>query len=202
MATDFMKMPPEILVDLINLTNGTSLRTADISYGPVTTQVSGNRNTGVTISATPGSIYQGTRDLTYNRVSFAQVIGDRNRVFERGEAMFVSHLIPKINIAYALNLQPEDYMNDPLPLPDGGAYTNNKPFTLRARPGSYVWVGQVELTLRGNKIPLNALWPVNVLDGFRLDVDTLWSSNILNGFYLKSDAPPATASVLTRSISN
>lgn len=185
MATDFTKMPPEILVDLINLTNGISLRVPDITYSSVTKLTSGNRNSGVTIFATPGSIYSGSRDLTYNRVSFQQIVGTRNIFFERGSAKFVAHLLPQINLAYAINLQPEDYYNDPLPEPDGNVNAGDKAFKLRARPGSYVWMGEIELILRGNQIPLRSLWGINLLSGFNLpgeDLEDTFEVNTLSGF--------------------
>lgn len=187
MATDFTKMPPEILVDLINLTNAISLRTPDITYSSVSKLAAGNRNSGVTIFATPGSIYSGSRDLTYNRVSFQQVVGTRSVAFDRGSATFVSHLLPQINLAYAINLQPEDYYNDPLPTPTGSDYASNATFKLRARPGSYVWIGEIELTLRGNQIPLRSLWGVNFISGFSLpeqDLEDTLQVNLLSGFNL------------------
>lgn len=173
MATDFTQMPPQILVELINITNGISLTLSDIDYGPVTAILSGNRNTAITVTAKPGSPYTGTRDLTYNRVNLADVPGVRSVVFDRGSANFVSQLIPQINMAYALNLQPEDYYNDRLPSADPGPYTSDKKFFLRARPESYVWRNQVELTLRGNKQYLPSIFSVDKLSGFSLPVEDL-----------------------------
>ncbi len=185
MATDFTKMPPQILVELINLTNGISLRVSDITYGPVSAVASGNRNSGITIFAAPNTLYEGSRDLTYNRIRLSDIIGNRSVVFDRNGATFVSHLIPQINAAYALNLQPEDYYNDPLPPPDSGEFTSDKRFLLRARPGSYVWIHSTEFVLRGNKIPLRSIWGVNVLGGFEYegtDLSDTISVKALSGF--------------------
>lgn len=192
MATDFTKAPLEILVDLINYTNGCALTTADISFSACSALSAGSRNTGVTITARPNSVYSGTRDLSYNRVDMATIPGLRSTEFEIGTAVSMKDLIPQINTAYRLNMQPEDYYDDLLPgLDDGGS----RKFTLRARPGSYIYRNTLELTIRGDKLPLADHMTNYILNGFTLNTDpSLGNNQVLDGFYYVPATVTATAS--------
>ncbi len=182
MATDFTKLPLDILVDLINFTDGCALSSSDITFSPPTALVSGNRNTGVTVTATPSSPYSGSRDLTYNRVDLASVPGERSTTFSFNGAVTMSDLIPQINAAYLINLQPEDYYNDLLPnLSDPSLSSFN--FALRAKPGSYIWRNQLILTGQGNLVIIGNVITQNLLNGFILPevAAQLQSNQTLNG---------------------
>lgn len=165
MATDFTKLPLDIIVDLINSTNATSLTKANLTFGAVSVLGSGNKNTGVTITAVAGSGYTGTRDLTYDRIDLATVPGSRSTEFALGTATMAVDIIPAINAAYQLNLQPEDYENDALPTFDGATPHDKKPFILRAKAGSYIFRNQVSLLIDGNDIDLATLITTTELNG-------------------------------------
>jgi hypothetical protein len=185
MATDFTKAPLEILVDLINFANGSALTLADISFSPATALLVGNRNTGITIKARPSSVYSGSRDLTYNRVDMATIPGQRSKQFNIEGAQSIKDLIPQINAAYRLNLLPEDYFDDPLPVIDPTA-TVPYNFALRAKPGSYIYRGLLTLTSLGDTILIAEFLTQNILNGFYLPVDpekALSGEEVLNGFY-------------------
>lgn len=164
-VTDFTQLPLDIMCALINATNATSLTKNDITFGAISVQASGNKNTGVTITAKAGSGYTGTRDLTYDRVDLATIPGTRSNEFALGSATKAIDLIPAINAAYQLNLQPEDYENDDLPTFDGVDPQEKKPFTLRAKAGSYIFRGSVNLLIDGNDVDLAQLITVTELDG-------------------------------------
>jgi hypothetical protein len=183
MATDFTKMPLEIITDLINFTNGCALSPADILYGPVKVLTSGNRNTGVTITAVPSSPYSGTRDLSYNRVDMAIIPGLRSTAFDLTGCKTMKDVVPKINEAYRINLQPEDYYDDILPdLNDPTLNDHN--FVLRAKPASYVYIGMLVLSGIGGKTIISDYLTQNLLSGFVLPDyhETLYGDKILNGF--------------------
>lgn len=200
MATDFTKMPLEIVTDLIDLTNDIGLiEPTDITFGPVSELLNASRNTSVTIYATPGSRYTGLRDLTYNRVDMSDIPRGRSTEFDNKEAQYISQLIPDINTAYSINLQPEDYINEPLPsVPVNTQYYSGRLFTLKAAPDSYVWRGKLNLSLKGNKFDLGSLLKIDLLSGFDLtqtNLNDILTVNVLGGF----DYYPPTLSDTTQS---
>ena len=192
MATDLTRMPLPILVDLINDTNGISLTLTDITFSAPVSVNAGVRNTGLRITATPNSKYSDYQDVTYARISLAAMPGIRSRDFLKYQAVSAADLIPFINAAYLVNLQPEDYYDDPLPDISALASGESTTFTLRARPGSFVWIGSVDLQIFTTVGDLGVILNDNVLDGFVLqnvpagNLDNLLNDNILDGFVLPS----------------
>lgn len=166
MATDLTKLPLEILVDLINETNGTALTVDDIDFGQPFLQLNGSRNTGITITAKPDSLeYSGYRDITYDRINLGAIPGNRIRDFARGNAVTSKDLIPTINAAYQLNLRPEDYFDEILPT-FGTEPGETHPFKLRAKPASLIYTGELEITMYANVENLNLAIDTAGLYGF------------------------------------
>jgi hypothetical protein len=190
MATDFTKMPLEILVDLINQTNGCALTTADVSFSAPTVLTNASRNTGMLITATPGSPYSGSRNVTYNRVDMGMIPGLRSTEFTMDPSWRYMHeVVPTINAAYNLNLQPEDYYDDVLP-DFSDSTLNNHNFLLRAKPGSYVYINMLVLTAVGGKTLISDYLTQNLLSGFILPtISQLSGDNLLNGFAFPSPPP-------------
>lgn len=165
MATDFTKPALQILVDLINATNGTSLTLTDIDFSACAATGGGNRNTGVTITAKPNTGYTGHRDLTYDRVDLASIPGSRSKVFQLGSAVSAKDLLPALNAAYGLNLTTDDIIDDPMPTFTGGDPAEQEPFTLRAKATSYIYRGSVVLTMDANDVDLQNLITTTELNG-------------------------------------
>jgi hypothetical protein len=190
MATDLTKAPLEILVDLINDTNGCALTTSDITFGPPSSIPNGARNTGLRITATASSVYSGSRDVTYDRIDMASIPGLRSTVFVLDGAKTIRDLIPKINNAYMLNLQPEDYYDDVLPVFEMGSDTVYH-FTLRAKPASYIYRNWLVLTGGDNKLVIGDVIAQDLLSGFILPeiTEELESTEILNGFFFHATPP-------------
>lgn len=170
MATDFTKSANEILIDLINTTNSTALVPASVTFGPVAPTVSGNKNTGVKITAVNGSGYKGERDLTYDRVDIATVPGSRSTTFQKGDALKISDLIPEINTAYGLNLTADDYVDADLPVFAGTDPAEVHTVNLVAKAGSYIFTGTLELTVDGNDVDLATIITITELDGLHYPV--------------------------------
>ena len=163
-VTDFTQLPPQILIQLINFDNGTSLTPDAVTFG-LPAVSGGVRNTKLTVTAAPGSFYTGSVDILYNRVDLATVPGVRSTVFTVATATKISDLIPQINAAYQLNLQPEDFIDGPLP-----AFTNNIPneqksFDLIAGPNSLIYVGRATLSISRGLIDLSTIITNLVLNG-------------------------------------
>jgi len=188
MATDLTKMPLEILVDLINATNGCALTTADVVFGPPSVLLNGSRNTGLRITATPSSTYSGSRDVSYDRIDMGAIPGSRSVTFDLEGARTIRDLVPKLNAAYHLNLQPEDYYDDELPAAvDLSA--GNYHFVIRAKPSSYIYRNWLVLSGVGDRIVLGDEITQNVLNGFIMPdmIETLEGEAILKGFYFPAD---------------
>jgi len=202
MATDLTRMPLPILVDLINDTNGIDLALSDITFSAPVPVSAGLRNTAIRITATPDSKYSDYQDLTYARLSLSAMPGIRSRDFLKYQAVTAVDLIPFINAAYLVNLQPEDYYDDPLP--DVGALQpgESATFTLRARPGSFVWIGTVDLEVFAAVGDLGSILDENVLNGFVLqnapapNLADVLSDNVLDGFSLEPHVTQDLATLL------
>jgi hypothetical protein len=190
MATDLTKAPLEILVDLINDTNGCALTTSDITFGPPSALLNSARNTSLRITATPSSVYSGSRDVTYDRIDMATIPGLRSTGFDLGTARTIRDLIPMINNAYLLNLQPEDYYDDILPNFGQGADVSYH-FTLRAKPASYIYRNWLVLSGNGNRLVIGDVITQNLLSGFILPEmsQELEGTEILNGFFFPATDP-------------
>lgn len=170
MATDFTKSASQILIDLINESNATSLTVADVTFSAPVVEASGTRNTGITITAVANSGYTGFRDLTYDRVDLAAVPGSRSNVFHLGSAATAWDLLPAINAAYGINLTSDDVENDPMPAFSGTDPQEAEPFTLRAKAGSLVYRGSVLLSIDGNDVDLATLITTTELNGLNYPV--------------------------------
>lgn len=142
---DYTKTPREIMFDLLNEAGGgipiTDLL-VDIGPPVVPSSPATPRETEITITAVEGSGIAGQKTMKYNRVDLAVVPGVRSIQFDRGVATRILDLIPAINAAYDLNLQPEDYVDAVLPTGAVGQWLD---FTLQAGSLSYCFVGSVVL---------------------------------------------------------
>lgn len=165
-VTDFTKLPNEIIVDLINFDNGTSLTTDLLMFGlPTALPDGGDHNTTVVATAVPGTFYVGSVELTYNRVDMSTIPGARSVKFEIGNATKISDLVPQINAAYQLNLQPEDYVDGPLPALTEYISNEEKPFELIAGENSLIYRNRVTLSVYRKDVDLSMVILKTVLSG-------------------------------------
>lgn len=167
MATDYTKLPEQIIVDLINEFNpGLSLTTELVTFG-LPTAATGQtpaRNTDLTVTAVPGSGYKNFKALQYNRVDLAVIPGTRSVEFPAGDATLISEMIPEINVRFGLNITEVDYVDGPLPTFTG--VPNEKlDFQLSANADSLVYIGSVILKLHAEDIDLAVVISNPVLNG-------------------------------------
>lgn len=166
-ATDFTKLPKQIIVDLINSDNsGAAMTTELLDFGLPTaaTGQSPARNTELTVTAHAGSGYTGNVVLKYNRVDFAVVPGTRSNEFPVGNATNVSDLIPEINARFGINLQAGDYVDAALP-PFHGQPNEKLDVLIAAHSDALVWLGTLTIKIHANDIPLNTVITNNTLNG-------------------------------------
>jgi hypothetical protein len=163
-VTDFTKLPNEILVELINFDNGTSLTPDSVTFG--TPVVSGGvRNTQLVVTAKTGSFYTGSVTIQYNRVDLSTVPGVRSKSFVANGLTKISDLIPQINNAYQLNLQPEDFIDGPLPTFSGTTPNETLDFDLIAGPNSLIYNNKVTLQVVCGLLDLSVAIKNLVLNG-------------------------------------
>ncbi len=107
------------------------------------------------ITAVAGKGYFGSVFLNYRRNDIETFIGTKPKVFLNGTATHVADLIGEINADYQMNLQPEDYYNDILPVFAESSTLQFLPFNLRIKPGSLFFLGTVELSLQRKAVALS-----------------------------------------------
>lgn len=165
-VTDFTKLPVEILIDLINFSNGTTLPYDLITFGdPVALAEDASNNTSVVATAKPEAFYTGSVTLNYNRVDLENVPGVRSTLFEIGEATTIADLIPQINAAYQLNLQPEDFVDAALPVLVEPISNQEATFDLVAGPNSLIFRNQVTLSVFRADVALSSVITNQNLNG-------------------------------------
>lgn len=154
-STKLNKPTPQLVLDLINSANGTSLTFTDVGFDlPVAHTADGQgRNTTVRVYALPDTHYEGEVQIDYRRLGMSDVIsGDLFLVRIVGMTK-IADVIAAINAKYMLQLGANDYVDATLPT-FTGTPGEVKVFTLTAAAGSFAFIGSVSLSL---KIPLISL---------------------------------------------
>lgn len=163
-VTDFTKSPSEIIIQLINFDNGTTLTPTDLVFGNPKPVV-GLRNTEVLATATQVSKYSGSVTLTYNRIDLATVPGVRSTNFEFASTVTIEALIALINSTYSINLTVDDYFPPAL----GGFVTTppgeSLPIEIIAKPNSLIFINKLSLTVYKSELQLSSVIINTVLNG-------------------------------------
>lgn len=163
-VSDFTKLPAEIIVDLINYDNGTTLTTNSLSFG-LPSPITGERNTQVTATALAGSYYTGSVNLTYNRIDLLEVPGVRSKVFEIAYGATIADIIPDINLAYAINLTVDDFVDGLLPDFTDHIPNEEKTFELVANSKSLIFINSVVLSAVRRDVELSTIITKTMLSG-------------------------------------
>jgi hypothetical protein len=165
-VSDFTKLPQQIVIDLINNDNSTALTPDLLTFGLPTAATGDNptRNTELSLTAKAGSGYKGSVTVKYNRVDLSTVPGARSVVFPKGDATKIADLIPEINAAYQLNLQPEDFVDGDLPA-FAGQPNEQHDFQLAAGADSLCFINSVTLTVHADDIDLASVITTQELNG-------------------------------------
>lgn len=157
------KIGRHLLLDLINRENSTAFTFEDVVFGTpaVIPNPVGFRNTRVTVSAKSGGRYVGHRTVDYQRIDIAQLFKPQYRRMYATGVSNTATLIAQINVRFGLQIEPTDVVSEFID-------TSVLPvtYTLKFRPESYAFIGQVELELVGQLPNLSDVITVNLLDGF------------------------------------
>lgn len=167
MADNLQQAAPLILTDLINRSNpGAALVPAYLTFGAVSVET-GARNTGVTVSAVQGSGYKGSQAVTYDRLDLTTDIANvagLSLAFPVGDAVMVSEFLAEFNSRFQTGLTADDIVDGPVP-EFVGSLNEEHPADLVAAASSYIYLGQVTLTLQGDELDLADVIAVTELDG-------------------------------------
>lgn len=165
--SDFTKAPAEIVIDLINFDNGTDLQPNELTFG-LPQPITGSHNTALEVTGVPGvSRYEGSADITYNRVDLATVPGVRETGFGifLDDATSISDIVVEISERYQINLTPDDYIDGPLPDVSNTDTLVNVPFQLVANPKSLIFIGEATLHVFRKNVLLRDVIRVTALNG-------------------------------------
>jgi hypothetical protein len=160
---DFTKAPEQLVIDMINNDNGTTLTTDQLTFG-IPELSNGKHNSTVLVKAIENSKLKGSALIHYNRVDIGEIPNGRSTTFPVTTEVNLSDLVPAIDTAYNLRLTPADYINTALP-----SFSNipNEELTvdLVAANTSLIFINKLTLTVKHqvllsnilNKLILNGL---------------------------------------------
>ena len=161
--------PKQAIIDATNTANATALKTTDVTFGlPAVAsddvQAASGKNTSVRLTGN-GTTWSGTVVVNYTRRNLndlTTLVGDTLKVAPNVKT--VADLIKYFNYFYGMVLTADDLeVSDVITLDGNGAGT----ITVRAKSGSYGWVGSYPLKLvKGDDIVDYAVTDVS-LDGLR-----------------------------------
>lgn len=170
----------------LNAANATSYTVADFTFG-VPQALSGtwqgqatSHNTAIRITAKPGSAYQGTRTLTYDRLKLESLTANNVPGFRCSAYNITSvhALLPMLLYWTGIQFTTDDL--EDLPLTDNGDNTKNT--TLKAKTTSLGWVGEIGLTVVTGAAPIDQVLAVTSLPG--LNYPTASESDTYAQLYL------------------
>ncbi len=162
MLINTSKSAEKNVIDLINADNGTALTSAEISIGvpaawdeltDTGSDTGNDRNTIVTVSAVANSGYKGSVDIRYYRLDLDVLRGGVALEHTKSESSTVQSVIDAIATQVDL-IETELALFDETgtELSSLPALTVSKVYTVRAKPESLCYIGQVDVTI--NPIPV------------------------------------------------
>lgn len=161
---DYTKPPEDLLVDIINVDNGTTLVSKDLVFG-VPELSNSKHNSSLVITASKATKLKGSTTIFYNRVDIADIPDGRSTLFlvDQSQTM-MADLIPQINAAYNLNLTSRDYINTTIPKFNKTAKSTETVELVMANT-SLIFLNKLTLTLELSAISLTELLINTILDG-------------------------------------
>lgn len=176
--THLNKLGRDLILDILNKTNASDITFAEVDFSTpeVVAGAGMNRNTTVLVTALPNGRYKGERRVYYWRLPIQQVISEEYRRFPMlGMPTNTLMIAQEINTRYNLRLTAEDIHVDPISVLE-------KPFnvTIRTKPGSYAFLGEVTMQIVEPAIDLSDVITVNLLEGLYYPDDVVYTLGGLN----------------------
>jgi hypothetical protein len=141
---DLTKPANQLIIDLINASNGTSLIPDSFSFSiPQATKLK-KSNTKITLTPVQGSPYEsGDVTVRYRRIQLSDVINNSQTILDATNLATIAELIPQLNTAYQLNLTTTDFIDSPIP----SVLSQNELVPIVANPLSLIYVGEAIVNL-------------------------------------------------------
>jgi len=163
---DYLNKPgKELLLDLINDDNDATFTFEELIFGPPV-ELSKNqdeRNTACTVTASPTSYWYGPVTTRFERLFLDRMFIDQEVEFSAKDVVSDATLLDALNAEYGLKLEPTD-------VEVIGAYPGEfgtAELTVKAKPGSYVYLGEMVVQLIAEKIMLPNYITHTTLKGFQ-----------------------------------
>lgn len=153
----------------LNAANSTAYVANDLTFG-VPQALSGTwqgqvttRNTVVRVTAKAGSPYQGTRQITYDRLDLAKLTAVNLAGFQCAayNVTTLYNLLPMLQYWTGIQFTTDDL--EDAPLVDNGDSTQT--VLVKAKAGSLGWIGTATLTVTRGAAPIDQLVTVTSLNG-------------------------------------
>ena len=119
-VSDFTQAGDKIVLDQINEDNNSALALTVVSVALASAGSPTTKNTLATVTSLPGSGYNGSVDLEYNRLAigdFVDLYYPGGLLIPQGEAATLFDFLPEINAGLAVNLTAVDLADPPLAAP-------------------------------------------------------------------------------------
>lgn len=168
-VSDYKQVSEQIVLDLINNDNALTLSLAEVRLNaPVpngdTTRV------GVTVRPVPGAGYGGSKEVFYNRVLLSDIPTLANGEDRQVDIALSSDVLDFINTKYGVNLGFEDVTVNGADLgtlnsPIVQEYDVPLVFTITAKAASFVWAGEITLSVMRVRQALGSVVTVLELNG-------------------------------------
>ncbi len=185
----------QALLRCLNVTNSQSVPIDELDFGVPAPTTEYNKNTTIVLTARAGTDRFGSRRFWYDRADLsllAMVDGEGAMVpVAMSNGQTLKDLLVPINLRHRTGLTSEDILDGDTLLPE--LSPQPRLITLRAAPGSYVWLGQLDVLVASAKTLIDTLLPEEDLPGFyyRLPIEALLPNEDLPGFVYEA-APVAT----------
>ena len=171
-VSDFTQAGDKIVLDLINEDNNSALALTVVSVALASAGSPTTKNTLATVTSLPGSGYNGSVDLEYNRLAigdFVDLYYPNGLLIPQGEATTLFDFLPEINAGLAVNLTAADLADQPLADWEG-IPNETQEVNAAILAGSLVYTGTLTFTVDSNDIPMSSVITVTVLSGLNLPV--------------------------------
>lgn len=162
------KVGIELVLELINRDNRTTFTFDDILLSPpVALAVTADfRNTKTTVSAKPYGKYRGQETVAYWRLDLARLFVDPNNRVNGEGVTNTLELLDRINARYGTLMTADDVIVEDID-------TTILPitYTLKTLPGSFAYIGQVDIDLRNALEDLGEVIEFDIMAGVEYPVD-------------------------------
>ena len=136
---DLTKPASQLIIDLINASNGTSLIPDSFSFSAPSESKLKRTNTKITLTPLQGSPYDpGSVTVKYRRIPLNEIINNNQVILDGNQLVHIADLIPQLNAAYQINLTTDDFIDGVIP----AVLSQSEFVSIAANPQSLIYIGK------------------------------------------------------------